>query len=111
LTSGAKLKRRVAGLTSGAKLKSYWERAQHGVPASYPIAQFPNAPLLAAFGAWIVAEATDGPAHDYARAAFYVGLAAWAWLEVTDGANLLRRMLGALGLLYVVVKVGAGFGA
>jgi drug/metabolite transporter superfamily protein YnfA len=98
-------------LTRDAKLKSYWARAQHGVPAGYPIAQFPNAPLLAAFGAWIVAEATDDSAHDYARAAFYVGLAAWAWLETTDGANLFRRALGALGLVYVVVKVGVGFGA
>lgn len=98
-------------MTRDAKLKSYWARAQHGVPAGYPIAQFPNAPLLAAFGAWIVAEATDDSAHDYARAAFYVGLAAWAWLETTDGANLFRRALGALGLVYVVVKVGVGFGA
>ena len=102
---------RVAGLTSNGKLKSFWERGQRGVPASYPLAQFPNAPLLAAFGAWIVAEATDGSAHDYARAAFYVGLAAWAWLEATDGVNLFRRMLGALGLVYVVIKVGVGFGA
>lgn len=98
-------------MSSDAKLKSYWQRAQHGVPASYPIAQFPNAPLLAAFGAWIVAEATDDSAHDYARAAFYVGLAAWAWLEATDGANFFRRMLGALGLVYVVSRVGMGFGA
>ena len=98
-------------MTSATTRKSFWARAQHGVPPSYPIAQFPNAPLLAAFAASIVAALTDGSVHFYARAAFYVGLAAWAWLEMTDGVNLFRRALGAAGLVYVVVKVGAGFGA
>ena len=84
-----------------------WEKGQHGWPARYPVAQFPNAPLLVALGGWIVAEATSDGAHDYARAVFYAGLTVWAWEEVTDGANLLRRALGAGGLVYVVAKVGA----
>jgi hypothetical protein len=92
-------------------MKDHWRRAQHGWPASFPVAQFPNAPLLAAFAGGMVARLTDGSAHDYARAASYVGLAAWAWLEVSDGINWFRRALGAAGLVYVVVKVGAGFGA
>ena len=49
--------------------------------------------------------------HDYARAAFYVGLAAWAWGELTGGVNWARRALGAAGLVYVVMKVGAALGA
>jgi hypothetical protein len=94
-----------------ATLKDYWARGQRGWPARYPIAQLPNAPLIAAFAAWIVARLTDDSVHYYARAAFYVGVAAWAWLELTDGVNLFRRCVGAAGLIYVVVKVGAGFGA
>ena len=41
----------------------------------------------------------------------YVGLAAWAWEELTSGVNWARRALGAAGLVYVVIKVGAALGA
>jgi hypothetical protein len=73
--------------------------------------QFPNAPLLAALGAWLLAALTNGSAHAYARAAFYAALAAWAWQELAGGVNLVRRAVGAAGLAYVVVKVGAALGA
>ena len=73
--------------------------------------QFPNATLLAVLGAWLVAALTDRSVHSYARAAFYAGLAAWAWEELAGGVNWVRRSLGAAGLVYVVVKVGAALGA
>ncbi len=73
--------------------------------------QFPNAPLLGALGGWLVAAMTDGSVHSYARAAFYAGLAAWAWEELADGMNWVRRALGAGGLVYVVVKVGEALAA
>ena len=92
-------------------LGDLWRRGQRGWPAGFPIAQFPNAPLLVALGGWVVAEVTDGSVHAYARAVFYVGLAAWAWEELASGANWVRRALGAGGLVYVVVKVGAALGA
>ena len=92
-------------------LKDLWRRGQRGWPAGFPVAQVPNAPLLLAFGGWIVAALTDGSVHDYARATFYTGLAAWAWIELTAGTNWFRRALGAGGLVYVVVKVGAALGA
>jgi hypothetical protein len=92
-------------------LRDRWRRGQRGWPASFPLVQFPNAPLLAALGAWLVAALTDRSVHAYARAAFYAGLAAWAWEELAGGANWVRRSLGAAGLVYVVVKVGAALGA
>lgn len=49
--------------------------------------------------------------HAYARAAFYAGLAAWAWGEMTSGVNWARRALGAAGLVLVVIRVGAALGA
>ncbi len=73
--------------------------------------QFPNAPLLGALGGWLVAAMTDGSVHSYARAAFYAGLAAWAWEELAGGMNWVRRALGAGGLVYVVVKVGEALAA
>jgi hypothetical protein len=87
-----------------------WRRAQRGWPADFPLVQFPNAPLLGALAAWLVAALTSGSVHAYARAAFYTGLAAWAWEELAHGANWVRRALGAGGLVYVVVKVGEALG-
>ncbi len=57
------------------------------------------------------ARLTDGSVHAYARAVFYAGLAAWAWEELAGGVNWVRRLAGAAGLVYVVVKVGAALGA
>ena len=87
-------------------LRDRWRAGQRGWPASFPLVQLPNAPLLVALGGWLVAAATDGPVHHYARAAFYAGLAAWAWGELAGGANWVRRALGGAGLVFVVIKIG-----
>jgi hypothetical protein len=97
-------------VSTGLTLRDRWRCAQRGWPASFPLAQFPNAPLLVALGGWLVAALTHGSLHSYARAAFYAALAAWAWGELAGGANWVRRALGAAGLVYVVVKVGAALG-
>jgi hypothetical protein len=88
----------------------WWRRGQRGWPASFPLLQFPNAPLLVALGGWLIAALTQGSVHDYARATFYTGLAAWAWEEMTAGVNWWRRALGVAGLVYVVGKVGVALG-
>jgi len=93
-----------------ATVGDLWRRGQQGWPASFPVAQFPNAPLLLALGGAAVAAATDDSVHAYARATFYAGLTAWAWEELADGANWFRRALGVGGLVYVVVKVGQALG-
>lgn len=85
---------------------TFSQTVARGLPARYPIAQVPNAPLLAAFAAWLLAALTHGSVHAYARAAFYAALAAWAWQELTEGANLVRRAIGAAGLVLVVARVG-----
>ena len=101
----------VRAVSTRRTLMDRWRRGQRGWPASFPLVQLPNSALLLALGAWLVAALTDGSAHSYARAAFYTGLAAWAWEEVAGGVNWVRRSLGAAGLVYVVVKVGAALGA
>ena len=98
-------------MSAGTTLTKVWRRGQRGWPESYPVAQFPNAPLLVAFGGLAVAAATHGSVHAYARAVFYVGFSAWAWEELTSGVNLARRAVGAVGLVYVVVKLGVALGA
>jgi hypothetical protein len=83
-----------------------WERGQRGWPARFPLLQFPNPPLVAALAGWLVAELTDGSVHSYARTVFYAGLAVWAYGELAGGVNWVRRVVGAAGLVYVVIKVG-----
>ena len=95
-------------MNTRSTLEERWRRGQHGWPASSPLVQFPNAPLLVASGGWLVAALTDGSVHDYARATFYTGLAAWAWKELEDGDNRARRALGAAGLVFVIVKIAEG---
>jgi hypothetical protein len=92
-------------------LDDRWQRLQRGWPQRFPLVQFPNVPLLVALGGLLVAALTDGSAHAYARAVFYAGLSAWAWGELADGANWVRRLVGVAGLVYVVVKVGLALGA
>jgi hypothetical protein len=76
-----------------------------GWPRSYPLLQPANPPLALALAGWVVALPTDGSVHAYARAVFYVGLAAWGIGELTSGINLARRVMGAAGLLYAVVRI------
>jgi hypothetical protein len=85
-------------------------RAQHGWPADFPVAQFPNGALAVALAASLAGRITDDRAHDYASAVFHLALAIWAYLELTDGANWFRRALGAGGLAYVVIKLATELG-
>jgi hypothetical protein len=82
-------------------------RAQRGWPESFPLAQFPNAPLAVALAASVAGRFADGRAQDYASAVFHIGIGIWAYLELTDGANWVRRLLGAGALAYIVVKLAA----
>jgi hypothetical protein len=67
---------------------------QLSFPRSYPIAQFPNAPLIIAFASGLLAHHTHGREHAYAQAVSYLALAIWAYLELFDGVNTFRRLLG-----------------
>jgi hypothetical protein len=111
VTSDPKAVVRVRWVSARPNLRDLWRRGQRGWPAVFPLVQFPNAPLLVALGGWVVAAMSGGSAHAYARGVFYAGIAAWAWEELTGGVNWVRRALGAGGLVYVVIKVGAALGA
>lgn len=88
-----------------------WRRAQHGWPGAYPLAQFPNAPLLLSFVAsWLTGLLVGGEAEPYARAASSIFLACWAWLELSAGVNLWRRAVGAVFLVVIITDVGQRLG-
>ena len=92
-------------MSAGPVIRDRWRREKRGWPAAFPVVQLPDAPLSVALGGLLTAVMTDGSVHAYARAAFYAGLAAWAWEELLSGVNWVRRALGAGGLIYVVDKV------
>jgi hypothetical protein len=68
-------------------------------PKSFPIIQFPNAPLIVGFIAGMLASRLHGDARDYARAVAYLATGLWAYLELTEGVNWFRNLLG---LAYVI---------
>jgi hypothetical protein len=92
-------------------LRAAWRRGQRGWPARYPLVQAPNAPLIVALVAWIVARvAADGTMHDAARAVFTAGLVVWAVLELAQGANVVRRVLGGVVLAALAARLVSGAG-
>ena len=74
-------------------------------PPDYPLFQFPNPPLLVAAGGFVVSAFTGGAVESVARGTFLAGLSAWAWLELTEGVNVVRRIYGAVGLVLVVAEI------
>lgn len=75
----------------------------------YVIGQWPNAPLWLAIAGMTGSAVfeTDSTAHDYSEAATYIGLSVWAWLELTEGVNNWRRLLGLGGLAFVGSRLAA----
>ncbi len=79
--------------------------SQSGWPLSYPVAQFPNPPLAIAFAALAAERLTDGRAQEWASAVASLGLGVWAYLELVEGDNGFRRVLGAAGIALVLARM------
>ena len=90
---------------SAVTIAELWRRAQAGWPRRFPIAQFPNPPLLLAFAGWGLAAMVGGIAHDVGRAVFIVGLGVWAWEEAVSGVNWFRRLLGVGFFIWIVAAL------
>jgi hypothetical protein len=88
---------------SRVTIADLWRRGQVGWPQRFPIAQFPNPPLLLAFAGWGLAAVAGGTAHDVGRAVFTIGLAVWACEEAVSGVNWFRRLIGIGALVWIVV--------
>ena len=69
------------------RLRALHRGARHGVPPSFPVAQFPNAPLWVALVAGVIGRVVEGRGGDYASAVFYAALSVWAYEETTEGVN------------------------
>ncbi len=89
-------------------LVSAWRRGQAGWPTGFVIVQVPNAPLLVALAGSVVAGVTEGRTAGSAEATGRLALGVFAYLELTHGANWLRRALGAAVAVWLVVRLGDG---
>jgi hypothetical protein len=78
----------------GAAWRAFRRLTQLSFPRSYPIVQFPNAPLILAFVSGLVAHQSHGREHSAAQAVSYLSMAVWAYLELFQGVNAFRRLLG-----------------
>ena len=70
-----------------------------GWPRRFPIAQFPNNALIAAFVAGQVAAMLHGVGHFDAQAVSYLAMTIWAYEELAHGVNWFRHLLG---LAYII---------
>lgn len=78
---------------------------RYGFPPRYHVVQFPNAPLAVAIAGVAAEHLTDDRAHDYASAVATIGFGVWAWLELVEGDNAWRRVVGVAGLAYTVSRI------
>lgn len=69
------------------------------------MAQFPNPPLIVGLVALGLRYVTSGDWANVFAAIGYVFIGVWAYLELTAGVNLFRRILGAGGIAYVVFAI------
>ena len=74
--------------------RAFKRLTQLSFPRSYPIVQFPNAPLILAFASGLLAQHSHGLEHSYAQAISYLAMAVWAYLELFYGVNAFRKLLG-----------------
>jgi hypothetical protein len=86
---------------SAVTVAELWRRGQVGWPRRFPIAQFPNPPLLLALAGWGLGAVTRGIARDAGRVVFTLGLAVWALGEAVRGVNGFRRLLGVGVLVWI----------
>jgi hypothetical protein len=82
-----------------------WPSAKRGCPRRFPIAQFPNPPLLLALAGSGLAAVTGGSTRDVGRAIFTLALAVWAGEEAAFGVNWFRRLVGLAVLVWIAVTV------
>jgi hypothetical protein len=74
-------------------------------PRRFPIAQFPNLPLIVAILAGEVDKFLDGSAHFYAASVSYLAITIWAYEELVHGVNWFRRLLGLASMILLVMRV------
>jgi hypothetical protein len=79
-----------------------------GFPRRFPIVQFPNVPLIAAFVAGEAGRFVHGTEHSFTASAAYLAMTIWAYEELVHGVNWFRHLLGLAYVVILVVRVAHG---
>jgi hypothetical protein len=79
-----------------------------GWPRDFPIIQFPNLALVAAFASCQAAAVLHGIGHGAAAAASYGAMLVWAYQELVDGVNWFRHLLGLVCVISTIAHVALG---
>lgn len=79
-----------------------------GYPRRFPVVQFPNLPLIIGLTSGYAARHVHGIGHDYLMAAAYSAMTIWAYEEMTRGTNWVRRLLGVVFMVILVLKIARG---
>lgn len=80
--------------------KNWWLQTADG---RVVVGQPPNLPLVLVFISIVASVSLSAPWQSISMAAAAVFLSWWAILEITQGVNRFRRLLGALTLLAVII--------
>ncbi len=97
--------REFESLRARLTVTELWRRGQVGWPQRFPIAQFPNPPLLVALVGRGLAAGSGGATREAGRVVFTLGLVVWAWQEAAGGVNWLRRLVGMGALVWIAVRL------
>jgi hypothetical protein len=84
---------------------------QLGWPKTFPLVQFPNAPLIIAFLTGIAAARTHDPGHAYLAAISFLAFGIWAYEELVHGVNWFRHLLGLGFAISTVVHLALALGS
>ncbi len=91
---------------------SAWRTFKHlttlGYPGRFPVAQFPNLPLIVALIAGLVSRYVRGTGHAYLLAVGFLAMTIWAYEELARGTNWFRRLLGLAFMVDLVARVADG---
>jgi hypothetical protein len=96
---------RRSRLSPSGLWRAFKRLTQLGWPRSFPIVQFPNAPLIIAVLAGRIATQTHGTTHAYASAVSYLAMTIWAYEELAHGVNWFRRLLGLAYAISTIVHL------
>lgn len=84
--------------------------AEFSWPHDFPIVQFPNVALLAAFASGQAAAMMHGDGHADAAAVSYAAMTIWAYEELVHGVNWFRHLLGLVYIASTVAHLAHALG-
>jgi hypothetical protein len=69
------------------------------------IAQWPNLPLSVAIVGFLLSKYPDVTIHKIGSTTYIIAIIIWAYLEITSGVNLFRKILGVVVLLFTAFSL------